>query len=155
MWAAARHRLPGTSALYVRDPLRLRGAIDMAGPLDMAANIENYEATCRDSVITSLLGGAPSAVPDRYAEASAIRLVPLGMPQVLVWGTRESFVPRPLPDAYVDAARRAGDRVQLLLIPGAGHFEIASPTTPGWAKVDAAVRALLDGALPPESPPNE
>lgn len=148
MWAAARHRLPTASALRVQNPLALRGAMVMAGPLDLTTNIENYEATCRGSVITSLLGGTPATVPDRYAEASPIRLVPLGIPQVLVWGTREDFVPRPLPDAYAEAARRAGDPVRLLSIPGAGHFEIAAPSTPTWAEVEQAIIALLDGRLP-------
>ena len=31
----------------------------------MTANIPGYEALCRDTVITSLLGGTPAAVPDR------------------------------------------------------------------------------------------
>lgn len=150
MWTAARSRVPASSPLYIADPLTVRGVIDLAGPLDMTANIPGYETLCRDSVITSLMGGTPAAVAERYAHASPIKLLPLGIPQVLIWGTQEDFVPRPFVDAYVAQATRAGDRVRLIVIPGAGHFETASPRASTWPKVEAAIRSLLQGRLPPE-----
>lgn len=149
MWAAARARLPVGSPLYVPDPLAVRGVVNLAGPIDLTANIAGYEALCRDTVITALLGGTPSAVADRYAHASAVTLLPLGIPQVLVWGEHEDFVPRPLAEAYAQAARQRGDPVRLIVIPGVGHFEIASPRASPWPRVASAVRALLDGRLPP------
>jgi pimeloyl-ACP methyl ester carboxylesterase len=88
-------------------------------------------------------------VPERYAEASAIRLLPLGIPQVFVWGEHEDFGPRPLLEAYMQVAARAGDAVRLVLIPGVGHFEIASPRASTWPQVKAVIRSLLDGKLPP------
>jgi pimeloyl-ACP methyl ester carboxylesterase len=116
----------------------------------MTANIQGYETLCRDSVITSLMGGTPSTVAERYAHASPIKLLPLGIPQVLIWGTEEDFVPRPFVDSYVEQATRAGDRVRLVVIPGAGHFETANPRASTWPKVEAAIRSLLEGRLPPE-----
>ena len=148
MWAAARARVPTSSPLYVTDPLPVRGVIDLAGPLDLTAHIPEYERLCRDTVITTLLGGPPAAVPERYAQASPIRLLPLGVPQVLVVGEHEEFVPRPLVEAYAQTATRAGDRVRLVDVPGAGHFELASPRTPAWPVIEAAIRSLLDGRLP-------
>jgi acetyl esterase/lipase len=148
MWAAGRSRVPKESALYAAEPLRVRGAVDLAGPLDMSAHITEYETLCRDSVITSLLGGTPATRPERYAQASPIKLVPYGLPQVLVLGTYEEFVPMPLMRAYADAARLAGDSVRVILVPGAGHFEIASPRSFAWPPVNRAIRALLDGHLP-------
>lgn len=149
MWTAARSRLPTSSPLYMPNPLRLRGVLNLAGPVDVSANIPGYQALCRDSVITSLLGGTPGDVPERYAQASAMKLLPLGIPQVLIWGTHEDFVPRPLVETYAHAAARAGDSVRLLVIPGVGHFETASPRASTWAEVQSAIRALLDGRLPP------
>jgi acetyl esterase/lipase len=147
-WTAARHRLTKASELYAADPLTVRGVMDLAGPVDMTANILGYEALCGDTVITSLLGGTPAAVPDHYAQASAIKLLPLAIPQVLVLGSHEEYVPRPLVDAYVQAATEAGDQVRRILIPGAGHFEIASPLSFTWPQVKAAIQSLLDGKLP-------
>ena len=148
MWTAARRRLTKASELYVADPLPVRGVMDLAGPVDMTANIPGYEALCRDTVITSMLGGTPAVVPEHYAQASAIKLLPLGIPQVLVLGSREDYVPLPLVDAYVEAATQAGDQVRRILIPGAGHFEIASPLSFTWPQVKAAIGSLLDGKLP-------
>jgi acetyl esterase/lipase len=145
MWAAARSRLPTSSPLYLPDPLPVRGVIDLAGPVDMTANIQGYQALCRDTVITSLFRGTPAMAPQRYEQASAIRLLPLGVPQVLVVGTHEDFVPLPLVEAYAEAARRAGDSVGVVVIPGAGHFEIASPRSSAWPRIESAIRSLLGG----------
>jgi hypothetical protein len=38
--------------------------------------------------------------------------------------------------------------VRVVIIPDVGHFEIASPRASTWPKVEAAIRALLDGRLP-------
>lgn len=151
-WAAARVRVPAGSDIHSDDPLPVRGVLDLAGPLDLTANIAGYEKLCGDTVITWLLGGTPAAVPERYAQASPIRLLPFGVPQVIVIGEYEKFVPRPLDEAYVRVARAAGDRVRLIVVPGVGHFEIASPRTTPWPRVESAIRALLDGELPPAGP---
>jgi len=148
MWAAARGRVPTNSRLSMRDPLPVRGVIDLAGPLDLTANVPEYEGLCRDTVITALVGGPPAVVPERYAQASPIKLLPLGVPQVLVIGEHEDFVPRPLVKAYAQAAARAGDSVRVVTIPHAGHFEIASPRTAAWPAIEGAIRVLLDGHLP-------
>jgi pimeloyl-ACP methyl ester carboxylesterase len=67
---------------------------------------------------------------------------------VLVAGTHEDFVPLPLMEAYAKAARRAGDSVQIVVIAGAGHFEIASPRSSAWPRVEAAIRSLVGRRLP-------
>jgi acetyl esterase/lipase len=40
MWAASRSRIPTSSALYANDPLKVRGVVDLAGPVDLSANID-------------------------------------------------------------------------------------------------------------------
>ena len=154
MWAAARSRVPKGSPLYVANPLPVRGVLDLAGPVDMTAHVREYEGLCQDSVITTLLGGTPSTVPDRYAQASPIALLPLGVPQVIAIGTYEDYVPRELVDAYTTAAVKAGDSVRTLFFPGAGHFEIASASQWTWPRIETAIRALLDGKLPRDEKAN-
>jgi acetyl esterase/lipase len=145
MWAAARTRVPTSSPIHMVDPLPVRGVLDLAGPVDMTANIPGYEGLCGDTVVTALFGGTPAAVPERYAHASAIKLLPLGIPQVLVMGEHEEYVPRPLAEAYLLAATQAGDPVRLVVIPRVGHFEIASPRATTWPRVESAIRSLLEG----------
>jgi len=149
LWASARSRIPAGSDLYVTNPLKVRGVVDLAGPVDMTANITGYETLCRDTVITALMGGTPAAVPERYAQASPIKLLPLGIPQVIVMGTYEDFVPRPIAEAYVRAATQARDPARLIVIPEMGHFEITTANEPSWSIVRSAIRSLLDGKLPP------
>ena len=149
MWAAARARVPKNSSLFSADPLPVRGVVNLAGPVDLTANIAGYEALCRDSVITTLIGGKPTTMPERYAHASPIKLLPFGIPQVLVIGEHEDFVPRAVAETYARAAAEAGDSLRLIVIPRAGHFEIASPLASPWPQVESAIRALLDGRLPP------
>ena len=67
---------------------------------------------------------------------------------MIVLGSREEYVPLPLVDAYVQAATQAGDQVRRILIPGAGHFEIASPLSVTWPPIESAIRLLIDGKLP-------
>ena len=38
MWAAARSGVPRGSALYMANPLAVRGVVDLAGPLDLTTN---------------------------------------------------------------------------------------------------------------------
>lgn len=152
MWAAARARVPAGSAIHAEDPLPVRGVLDLAGPLDLTANIAGYQGLCRDTVITGLLGGTPATVPDRYADASPVRLVPLGVPHVVLIGEHEEFVPRPLAEAYARTATESGDRIRLIIVPGVGHFEIASPRSTTWPLVESVIQSLLDGRLPAASP---
>ena len=143
MWAGTRQRIDAKSPLFLRRPLPIRGVINMAGPIDMTANIAHYDEMCRGHVVSSLMGGAVAAVPERYRLASAQTFLPLGLPQILIWGDQEDFVPQPLVEQYVSAATRAGDRARLVLVPAAGHFETASPFTAAWPLVHEAIRSLL------------
>ena len=95
------------------------------------------------TVVEQMIGGSPQQVPERYRQASAISMLPLTVPQTLVWGERDTVVPPSLGKAYVAAARHAGGVVDYLGFPKAGHFEIASPAQPSWPLIEARVKAAL------------
>jgi len=63
MWAVARSRLPGDSELYVKDPLPLRGVVNLAGAGDMDAYIQTEQRACDDKVVEKVMGGKPADVP--------------------------------------------------------------------------------------------
>lgn len=153
-WAAARARLEPGSALYVANPLKPRGVVNLAGRMDMLLGIDAYDAACNLPVVSMLLGGSPGQVPERYAQVSLPGLLPLGVRQVLIWGSREDYVPEPQARDFLAAARRSGDDIQLKIVPGAGHFETASPLSSAWPVVLGAINSLLGGARsarPPSS----
>jgi acetyl esterase/lipase len=143
MWVAARSRLSSGSALYVKDPLPIRGVIDLAGTADMEAVIQFEQHGCNGAVVEEMLGGKPVDVPERYAQVSAIKMLPLGITQVLIWGRDDDIAPISLGEKYTLAAKQAGDPVRLVSIPDMGHFEIASPLATTWPAVRSEIVALL------------
>lgn len=143
MWAATRQRLSPKSPLHVSNPLPVRGVINLAGTIDMSQNIAHMETECNDAVVTGMLHGTPASAPDRYREVSANTMLPLGVPQILIWGEHENYVPRELAESHIDAAVKSGDRARLIVVPEAGHFETAMPTSAAWPVVRDAIRSLL------------
>lgn len=146
MWVAARSRLPQSSPLYSRDPLPIRGVVNLAGTADMEAFIPYEMSGCREAVVEGMLGGSPTEMAERYSQASAIKLLPLKIPQVVIWGRRDDLIPVSLAEKYTQAAKQAGDSVRLVIFPDAGHFEIASPLASTWPAVRGEIRALLSVA---------
>jgi len=142
LWAGARRRLPQDSVLRRVTPLPLAGAIALGGPGDLR-DFHSYAAkVCGSNVIEQLMGGAPDALADRYAQGSPIELLPMGIRQVLIVGESDEVMPQASRDAYAAAARKAGDAVEVLSVPG-GHFEAIAPTTAAWPIVRDKVLQLL------------
>lgn len=136
LWAAARRRLPPTSALYVRDPLALRGAVSLAGIDDLQA----YRASGSDAC------GGPSTIDrlvghraDGFADTSPARLLPLGVPQAIVSGSHDGIVAARFGHDYARKAGAAGDPIDDIEIPGAGHFDLIDPQSPDWPRIAAAI----------------
>lgn len=132
LWLAARSRLPATSVLHRENPLRVRAAVALGGPGDLRDFTTYARSICGAPVIEQLLGGSPESVPQRYAQASPAELLPLGIRQVLIVGAEDGVMPPKSRDAYVAAALKAGDRAEVVTIPGAGHFEVVAPTSAAW-----------------------
>jgi dipeptidyl aminopeptidase/acylaminoacyl peptidase len=119
LWAAS--VVPG-----VRLAVSLAGVVDLIG----GAGLSNGAAA-------SLLGGTPAEVPERYAAASPLALLPLGVRTVLVHGAEDDTVPVEMSEAYAAAAVQAGDEVELVVVAGEGHFEPIDPASASWAAVVA------------------
>jgi acetyl esterase/lipase len=142
LWLAARHRLPTDDPFKGRDPLPLVGVVALAGIPDLAAYAA--PAGC-GAAVPDLLGGALAEVPERLRRASPIELVPLGVPQTLVVGGLDTIVPAGLAGSFADAARGAGDRVEVREVRTAGHFELIAPGSAAWPTVRDAVLAMVAG----------
>jgi acetyl esterase/lipase len=143
LWLAARARLPPQSALYRSNPLRLRAALALGGPGDLRDITTYVQTICGAPVVEQLLGGTPAQVPERYAQASPAELLPLGIAQVLIVGTEDPVMPAKAREAYVEAARRAGDDAKVITIPDASHFEPLAPSSAAWPVVRDAVLAAV------------
>jgi acetyl esterase/lipase len=139
MWLAARPKVPESSELYTKDPLPLKGVVDLDGPGDLRATLPIQQSVCGAPVITQLLGGAPEERPQRYREASPIEMLPLGVRQEFFAG--RMFAAQAL--AYKEAAERAGDIVNTVVLAKAGHFVFVDPDSVVWPEVVRSTRALL------------
>jgi acetyl esterase/lipase len=122
LWAAKRAQLPVVALGAVSD---LRESAERVGP---------------DGAVALFMGGAPNEVPDHYAEASPFDLLPLGVRQILVHGTKDASVPYAMSERYVEAA---GGEAELVPLKGAGHFEPIDPQAREWPQTLEAVRSLL------------
>jgi acetyl esterase/lipase len=139
LWLAARPRIAKASDLYVENPLRLAGAVDLDGPPDLKATLALQQPICGSPVITNLLGGSPEERPERYHDGSPIELLPLGVPQAVFVG--RMFAAQGAP--YEAAGKKAGDAVQTTVLPEATHFVFIDPQSAVWPDVLASVRRLL------------
>jgi acetyl esterase/lipase len=140
LWWGARRKLEAP-AIRGADPLPLKGVVSLAGVDDLRRALE--EGVCGD-MAAQLLGGTPDTVPERYAQGSPIELLPIGVPQHLINGSRDDTVPEAFGRAYQVKGRSAGDAVELTVLPDAGHFELIVPTTDAWAVVRDAIVKMLE-----------
>jgi acetyl esterase/lipase len=139
MWLAARPKLTNTSDLYISDPLRLTGIVDLDGPADLKATLSLQQPVCGSPVVTDLLGGSPDERPERYRDGSPIERLPLGVPQAVFAG--RMFAAQAAP--YEMASKRAGDTVVATVLPTATHFVFIDPQSDVWPQVMGNVRRLL------------
>lgn len=145
LWLAARHRLPATSAIRGGDPLAIAAAVAIDGPVDLMAFIGPDKFVCDTSVVSAFMGGTPAEQPGRYAEANPIARLPTGVPAALI---ASSVLTPAEADRYRRAAAAKGDRVELLSLEGAGHFDMLAPEKPAGALVDALILQILAFAKP-------
>jgi acetyl esterase/lipase len=131
LWLAARDRLPA-GAPGAGPRIRPGFAVSLAGVTDLARGAEDGLGS---GACAALVGGSPEEMPERYAVVSPLALVPLGVPQLLVHGSRDDVVPPSQSSAYAVAARAAGDDIELIELADADHFDVIEPSHTAWALV--------------------
>lgn len=142
LWSAGRHRLPKESPLFIKNPLPVRGAINLGGISDLKSYLKE-SAVCGKPIL-KLVGGSPDEVPERYKETSPIEMLPLGVKQVLITGAEDKIVLPKNSQDYVAAAQKSGDDARLIVLEKAAHFEVIAPGSSAWTTVENAVLSVLD-----------
>ncbi|MCH6472251.1 alpha/beta hydrolase family protein [Sinomonas terrae] len=118
----------------------LVGVVSQAGVLDLSAA---HRLRLSNDAAVNLMGGPESALPEEYALADPMRRLPTGVPVLAVHSRADDAVPFELSEAYVEAARAAGDPAELLETVG-DHSALISPGEEAYE----TCRALLDRLLP-------
>lgn len=127
LWVAAGRNLAGSARATRVRPI---GAVSMAGIADLA---RAHVLGAGGDAVERLMGGTPLEHPERYAAASPAELLPLGTSQLVLHGAMDEALPAELSRRYVDAARAAGDPVDHVELPDAGHMDFLDPASAAHA----------------------
>jgi acetyl esterase/lipase len=136
------HSAGGHLALWLAARGGACGAVALGGVCDLEAAARAHVGA--DAVV-EFLGGEPQAATAAYDVADPGRLLPLGVPQLLVHGTDDDRVPIGLARAYVERARAAGDDCWLLELEDVDHFDVIDPRHVAWAGIVHAIGELAPG----------
>jgi acetyl esterase/lipase len=141
-WLAARPRIPDSSPLYRKDALPVRAVVSLGGLADLRRERELIKSSCgRD---TPELAGSPSAArPDVYVDTNAAELIPNGSHTILVTGELDTISPPRVAQDYAARARAAGDSAEVVILPGASHYDEVAASSPSWPLVLAAIERAL------------
>lgn len=118
----------------------LRRVISLAGVVDLK---QAYALHLSHDAVAEFLGGKPDQVPEHYREADPMEL---SIPQARQWllhGKEDDTVPPEFSRNYFAQKKKAGESVQLLEIPRAGHFELIDPTADAFKNVKNTVLSVV------------
>jgi acetyl esterase/lipase len=127
------HSAGGQLALWLAGTGLVSAAVSLGGVCDLR---DGARLGVGKGAVDAFVGDADLGLAD------PMQRLPTGVPQLLVHGDLDDDVPVELSRRYADAARAAGDRCELLELPGVGHFEPIDPRTEAWSQVVAALDRL-------------
>jgi acetyl esterase/lipase len=142
LWAAARDHLPPGSPLHSTRPFLPGAVISLAGIGDLKGFARFVPLACGPGIIERLV--PPTRSADPYAEVSPAELPPPRAPVVMISGILDRLVPPYVADDYARGMlRKHATPVELVDIPGAGHFDLVTPGTAAWEEVRSRIVAAL------------
>jgi acetyl esterase/lipase len=134
------HSAGGQLALCTAGIPAVAGVVSLAAVCDLGSGARERIG---DGAVLEFLGGTPQERPEAYAIADPTRLLPTGVQVLLVHGDADDRVPIQQSRGYARAARAAGDRCELLELPGVDHFAPIDPRTQVWATIAERLDDLL------------
>lgn len=146
-WIAGRHHIAEDQALFPpMPPVGLRGMVALAGAVDLRLTIDlsGYLTFAHDrQEVYRLMGGRPEDQPDRYRAGNPGDLLPFQPPQILIQGTDDAQISPDLPGRWAANSRRSGSHAEVIMVPGADHFDVVDPRRQAWNVVLANAKRLL------------
>jgi acetyl esterase/lipase len=139
LWIAARAKLPPSSPIYAKEPLKVKAAVDIDGPPDLASTQPMERKFCGIPV-TDFLGGTPADRPEAYRDGSAQSFLPLGVSQQIIAGGLLHGASE-LTTEYESRAKQKGDSVVIVPLEGSNHFDMLKPDSPHGKAVIQAILA--------------
>jgi acetyl esterase/lipase len=149
-WLAARPRIPASSPLYrggaATMPVPVRQVISLGGLADLRREQAVIKSSCDRDIVD--LAGTPSAQrPDVFSDTNAGDLMPNGSRTVLITGELDTISPPRVAHDFAARARAAGDAAEVVILPGASHYDEVAASSPSWP----LVLKEIEGALQPRA----
>jgi acetyl esterase/lipase len=130
LWLAGRSQLPESSPLFRVEPIKLRGAVSIAGVNDLELS---YTLGNRTDVLTLIKADSLESGVPRLEETNPARLLPLGVPQTTMIGQRDSQWRLEMTSRFAEQSVAAGDISKVLIVPEANHMDVVDARS-GFAK---------------------
>jgi acetyl esterase/lipase len=141
-WLAARPRIPASSPLFHAGFVPVRRVVSLGGLADLRREAALLKTSCGRDVPE--LAGTPSAArPDVFSDTNAGDLMPNGSRTILVTGELDTVSPPRVAHDFAARARAAGDDAEVVILPGASHYDEVAATSASWPLVLGAIEAAL------------
>jgi acetyl esterase/lipase len=146
-WVAGRSRIAPSSPLFQAQPLPVRQIVSLGGLADLRREQALIKSSCERDMVD--LTGLPSATrPDVFSDTNAAELMPNGSHTVLITGELDTVSPPRVAHDYAARAGAAGDRADVVILPGASHYDEVATSSPAWSTVlgviEQAVKPVKD-----------
>jgi len=141
-WIAGRAKLPKTSPLYRDSFLPVNNIFSLGGLADLRHEKDLIKTSC-DRELAQLAGSASSERPDIYSDTNAADLMPNGSRTVLATGELDTISPPRVAHDYAAKAKLAGDQAEVLILPGASHYDEIAATSNAWKMILPVIRQML------------
>jgi acetyl esterase/lipase len=141
-WMAGRARIPSNSPLYQPDPLPVKNVVSLGGLADLRREQALIKSSC-DREIGQLTGAPSDKRPDVFADTNAGDLLPNGSRTILVTGELDKISPPRVARDFAARARAAGDAAEVVILPGASHYDEVAASSHSWPLVLQAIESAL------------
>jgi acetyl esterase/lipase len=131
-WAASR----GRHEQWRPARVGVTAVVSQAGVLDLR---RAHDDGLGSGAVADFLGGPPGPASDA---ADPRQQLPLDVPVLCVHGRQDDVVPLVQSESYVDAARAAGARAELLVVDG-DHYTVVDPGSDAWEQTAAVLASPL------------
>lgn len=146
-WIAGREKLPHTSPLYRDTFLPVKNILSLGGLADLRHEQALIKSSCERD-IAQLAGSASTQRPDIYSDTNAADLMPNGSRTVLATGELDTISPPRVAHDYAARAKLAGDQAEVLILPGASHYDEIAASSNAWRMILPVIRQMLGMAAP-------
>lgn len=115
--------------------------MSLAGVLDLQ---RAFDLHLSNDAVVEFLGGKPNEVPEHYQDADPMRLHLPQARQLIIHGLSDDVVPPEFSRDYVSRKKKAHEKVELLEVVHADHFDVIDPRTAAWPQVETKILSLVN-----------